>query len=347
MRGHDVKGTFRAFLAAVLAAAGALTGGAAMAADSAVILMYHRFGETEYPSTNISLKQFEEHIAELKSGPYTVLPVPEIVAAIREGKPLPDRAVGITIDDAYRSIFTEAWPRLRAAGLPFTVFVSTDPIDKHFDGLMTWDQIRELNRQGVTIGGHTASHLHMIESGEDQDRKELEKSNARFTDELGRPPTLFAYPYGEATLATERLAREGGYVAAFGQHSGVMDTTSDMFFLPRFALNENFGGIARFKLVVNALALPVSQVTPADSIFTTKSAPILGFTVAGDIANLERLTCFVSDEGKVPLERLGNTRIEVRPHRILPVGRSRMNCTMPTNGGRWRWWGRLLYVPKG
>lgn len=346
MRGHDVRGRVHIALAAALVAAGCLMGGVARAADSAVILMYHRFGETQYPSTNISLKQFEEHIAELKSGPYTVLPVPEIVAAIREGKPLPDRTIGITIDDAYHSVFTEAWPRLRAAGLPFTVFASTDVIDHHFDGLMTWDQLRELNRQGVTIGGHTASHLHMIEAGEDRDRKEIADSNARFTDELGRPPTLFAYPYGEAALATERLAREGGYVAAFGQHSGVMHKTSDMFFLPRFALNENFGGLARFRLVINALALPVTQVTPADSTFTGTTPPILGFTVAEDVANLDRLTCFVSDEGRVPLERLGQTRIEVRPRRALPEGRSRMNCTMPTSGGRWRWWGRLLYVPK-
>ena len=56
------------------------------AADSAAILMYHRFGENSFPSTNIRLEQFDAHIAELASGPYTVLPVTEIVAAIREGR---------------------------------------------------------------------------------------------------------------------------------------------------------------------------------------------------------------------------------------------------------------------
>ena len=73
--------------------------GPAGAADSAVILVYHRFGESEFPSTNIRLAQFEAHIAELASGPYTVMSVPDIVAAIREGRELPDRTVGITIDD--------------------------------------------------------------------------------------------------------------------------------------------------------------------------------------------------------------------------------------------------------
>ena len=111
--------------------------GLVQAADSAVILMYHRFGETSFPSTNIRLEQFETHIQELTSGPYTVLPVPEIVAAIREGRPLPDRTIGITIDDGYLSVYAEAFPRLREAGLPFTVFVSTDPVDRKFSGFMT------------------------------------------------------------------------------------------------------------------------------------------------------------------------------------------------------------------
>jgi peptidoglycan/xylan/chitin deacetylase (PgdA/CDA1 family) len=333
-------------MAAVAVAGGVLGAAAAMAADAAVVLMYHRFGESDYPSTNISLRQFEEHIAELTSGPYTVMPVPDIVAAIRDGKPLPDRAIGITIDDAYRSIFTEAWPRLRAAGLPFTIFAATDPIDRQVETHMTWDQLRDLGRQGVTIGGHTVSHLHMVEAGTERGAKEIADANARFAAELGHAPSIFAYPYGEASLATEKLAKDGGYVAAFGQHSGVVHETSGMLFLPRFALNENFGGLARFKLVVNALPLPVSDVTPADSIFAADRPPILGFTVAGDVADLDRLTCFISDEGRVDVERLGDTRIEVRPRKLLPVGRSRMNCTMPTSGGRWRWWGRLLYVPK-
>ena len=82
----------------------------AQASDSAVILMYHRFGETNSPSTSIRLEQFEAHIKELKSGAYTVLPVPEIVSAIREGRPLPDRTIGLTIDDGYLSVMPKPFP---------------------------------------------------------------------------------------------------------------------------------------------------------------------------------------------------------------------------------------------
>src|SRR3546814_11202788 len=97
----------------------------AAGADSAVIMMYHRFGEGAFPATNIRLDQFEDHLEELKTGGYSVLPVTDIVAAIRDGRELPDRTVGLTMDDGYLSIYTEAWPRLRAAGFPFTVFFAT------------------------------------------------------------------------------------------------------------------------------------------------------------------------------------------------------------------------------
>ena len=103
--------------------------GQSNAADHAAVLMYHRFGEDKYPSTNIRLDQFDAHLEKLASGDYTVLPLDKIIRHIQDGTELPDRTVAITIDDAYLSVFTEAWPRLKAKGFPFTVFVATDPID--------------------------------------------------------------------------------------------------------------------------------------------------------------------------------------------------------------------------
>ena len=181
-----------ALLAATLAAADGY------AADSAVVLMYHRFGEDQYPSTNIRLEQFDAQIAELKSGGYTVLPLPEVIEAVRTGRDLPDKAVAITVDDGYASIHSEAWPRLKAAGFPFTVFIATDPVDRGLSGFMTWDQIRELKDAGVTIGAHSRTHLHMPQSDPERVRSEFAASNARFVAELGRAPTLFAYQIGRA-----------------------------------------------------------------------------------------------------------------------------------------------------
>lgn len=318
--------------------------GLAQAADSAVILQYHRFGETSFPSTNIRLKQFEAHIKELTSGPYTVLPVPEIVAAIREKRPLPDRTIGLTIDDGYLSVYAEAFPRLRDAGLPFTVFVSTDPVDRKFSGFMSWEQIRKMRDTGVTIGAHTSTHLHMPANLLSRNRADLDSSNARLKEELGEVPPLFAYPFGEASTEIQNLVRNAGHIAAFGQHSGPLDASSDPFYMPRFALNEAFGDMDRFRLVANALPIPHKDVTPSNPTLTT-NPPLFGFTRTDLDLRLNGLACYAADQGKVKIEQLG-PRIEVRMSGPFSAGRARINCTALGPDNRWRWLGTLYYVPK-
>ncbi len=317
----------------------------AAAAESAVVLMYHRFGEGKYPSTNVTLKQFEAHIGELETGGYTVLPVPEIVAALGAGAPLPDRAIGITIDDAYLSAYREAWPRLKAAGFPFTVFVATAAVDRGVRGMMSWEQIRELAAAGVTIGNHGTAHRHMAFGDAAANAADIAGAARRFTEELGRPPDLFAYPYGEYSRELRDAVADAGFAAAFGQHSGVAFSGGDMFALPRFALNETYGGIDRFRNVIaSALPLPVTDVTPSDPLLGPNPPPY-GFTVAEELGNLDRLRCYAQRQGAASIERLGERRIEVRLKEPFPPGRSRVNCTLPGPDGRWRWFGMQFLVP--
>jgi len=332
---------FRAALAAALAFAVS----PAQAADSAVIVLYHRFGENAYPTTNIRLEQFEAHLKELKSGGYTVLPLTEIVTAFAEGRALPDRAVAITIDDAVASVYTHAWPRLKQAGMPFTLFVSTEAHDQHFKDYMTWDQLRELKAAGVTIGNHSVTHRHMVDATPEQNAVEIENSNARFKAELGETPTLFAYPYGEYANAPRALAEKTGFKAAFGQHSGVAYRGADRFTLPRFALNEHWGEIGRFRTIANALPLPVTVIEPSDTRVTKPNPPPFALTVAPEVGSLDKFSCYgpAGTETRVDEER----RATVRFAQSFALGRNRINCTMPGPAGRWRWWGIQFYVPKG
>lgn len=320
----------------------------AIAADSAVVVMYHRFGDDRYPSTNIKLDQLDAHLAELKSGGYHVLPLPEIVAALKDKKPLPDKAIGITIDDAYLSVFTNGWPRFKAAGIPVTLFVATDPVDEASSTpskeYMNWDQVREMAAGGATIGHHSASHLHMAAADAARNRRDLDKASARFVEKLGQRPALFAYPYGEASLDNERLAADMGFAVAFGQHSGAIGPDANMFYLPRFALNETYGDVKRFRLVVGTLPMAVADVTPADPLIGAHNPPAIGFTVRQPTGGLDRLSCFISPE-KAQLERLGDNRFEVRVQKPFAKGRTRLNCTMPAADGRWYWYGRQFYVP--
>ena len=317
--------------------------GQSNAADHAAILMYHRFGENEYPSTSIRLDQFDAHLEKLANGNYTVLPLSKIIRHMQTGTSLPDRTVAITIDDAYLSVFTEAWPRLKAKGFPFTVFVATDPVDKGHPNYMSWSQLRQLQANGIGIGSQTRTHPHMHQISPDETDKELASSNQRFLSELGLRPTLFAYPYGEYNLAVIERVKKAGFSAAFGQNSGIAHGFDGFFELPRFAFNERYGSMDRLTLAIDGLPLKVNQILPADVVIKS-NPPALGFTLVNEIADNRQLRCFNSTYGKLSVDRIG-PRAEVRFPGALPPGRARVNCTMPGPDGRWRWFGKQFIVP--
>jgi peptidoglycan/xylan/chitin deacetylase (PgdA/CDA1 family) len=316
----------------------------ATAEDSEEILLYHRFGDERYPTTNVTVQQLEAHIAELTSGAYTVLPVAEIIDAYQNGRALPDRTIGITIDDAYASVYEVAYPRFRAAGLPVTLFVSTEPVDAGDGDFMTWDQIREMTENGADIGNHTVTHLHMIGLGDARNGDEISRAQSRITEMTGKAPVLFSYPYGEFGTAEMSLAERSGFKAAFGQYSGVTHAGAYMFSLPRFAMNENYADKDRFTLIVNALPIPAREYVPADPVLGPNPPPF-GFTLMADVGSLSQLACYPSHMKEAArMEILGGKRVEVRFDTPFPPGRSRINCTMPGPDGRWRWLGRPFFV---
>ncbi|MBC7953517.1 MAG: polysaccharide deacetylase family protein [Rhodospirillaceae bacterium] len=331
------------FLALALAMLVSLAAGAVRAADSAVVLSYRRFGDDRIPSVNTRLDQLDAHIAELTTGGYAVLPLPLVVDAIQSGKALPNKAVAITMDSAGASVWSSAWPRLKAANLPFTVFVVTDETDRGGPDTMSWENLREMAASGlVTMGSQGASHPHMPALSAQAITDDMARARARFEAELGKAPDLFAWPYGEMSRDAAQAARAAGFKAAFGQHSGSVWSKSDPFFLPRFALNETYGEAERFRLAVRSTALPAVDITPDDPKLAS-NPPAFGFTLAIEVAGMEHLACYTSHDGRAVIERLG-PRIEVRMAKPLPPGRTRLNCTAPSLDGRWRWFGWQFFI---
>lgn len=339
------------FIAAVALAATAASAGLsapAQGADrSASVLIYHRFGEDEIPSTNIRLEQFDAHIAEITGGGYATPELGELVARLRSGRGFEERSVVITADDGYRSVMTEAWPRLKAAGIPLALFISTDQIDRGGDRTLSWTDIRALRAEGVTIGHHGAAHLHMVNAGLEAALDDIRRASRRFQTELGFVPKIFAYPYGEYSLELAKAVEAEGFDAAFAQYSGAIATGGDAFGLPRFPLNERYGGADRFKLVASARALPVTAVVPTGPVIRGNDAnpPNYGFTVDPGVRGLSALACFPSHLGRAAdLEVIADNRVEVRFDAPMPAGRNRINCTMPGPDRRWYWLGKFFYV---
>jgi len=325
----------------------------AIAADSAVVLMYHRFGEDRYPSTSIRIEQFEAQLEYLRDKKYSVVPLADLVAALKDGRSLPPRAVVITIDDAYLSVFEVAFPLFRKYEFPFTVFVATDAVDDGLRAYMTWDQMREMEDGGVTFANHGASHESLIarqENESDADwlsriRADIDKGWQRVTAELNPLPGVFAYPYGEFNTAAANLLRDAGYIA-FGQQSGAVGKHNDTRALPRFPMAESFAGMDQFRTKVASLPLPVRDVIPWEPVVTT-TQPRIEVTLVEEhgLTRLAELACFVAGQGRVEVEWLEQgRRFAVGPKKPFGSGRRRVNCTAPGTDGRYYWFSHAWIV---
>jgi peptidoglycan/xylan/chitin deacetylase (PgdA/CDA1 family) len=325
------------------------------AADSAVVFMYHRFGEDKYPSTSIREEQFREQLAYLHDGGFNVIPLSELITFLSGEKSLPQKAVVITIDDAYRSIYEVAYPLLKQYAYPFTVFVSSDPVDSNLPNYLSWDQIREMASMGVTFANHGAGHIYMVrrlpgESESDWQMRtgaDIDKGWHRLTEELsdGHKPLagIFAYPYGEYdTKVADQLQRRA--YMAFGQQSGAVGRHSDQRALPRFPMAEAFVDMSGFRTKAMSQPMPVESVTPWDPV-TTENLPEITITLAGSIERANELACFVGGQGKVTVRWLeSEKRFVVGANAPFKKGRHRVNCTAPQNDGSYLWFSHQWIV---
>jgi len=306
--------------------------------------MYHKFGVSKYPSTNITLEQFESHLQEFSLSKYRVLSLEFILDTIINDGQLPNNTIGISVDDADKSFLTTAWPKFKEKNLPVTLFVNTSTIVDNNKNYLNWDQIRQLKSEGVAIGAHSHTHNHLTEFSDTQIIDEIELSNKIFLKELGVIPTLFAYPYGETNEKIISLLKNYKFKVAFGQHSGVINETSNLYYLPRFSLNEKYGDIDRVKFTSQTKGLGVYDFIPIDPQII-ENPPYIGFSLL-DVQLAPKIACFVFDKkGQVENEIFKfNERIEIRLMRKLHKGRSRLNCTAKDNLGNWRWFGHQFYL---
>ena len=118
-------------------------------------IMYHRFEENKYPSTNIKIDDFKKHIDLIEKSKFEFISHNEFETAINS-KNLKKKIL-LTIDDGFSSFYNNAWPILKQKKIPFIIFINTETIGSN--GYMNWSQIKEIsNLNFVHIG--TQSHTH-------------------------------------------------------------------------------------------------------------------------------------------------------------------------------------------
>lgn len=313
--------------------------------NAAVVVMYHRFGEDKYPSTNTTMDQLNAQLKYLIDYKYHVISLPKLIEAFERGEKLPPRTIAITIDDAFKSVFTRAYPRFESYQMPFTVFVSTGEIDKNYADYMSWDDLRAVAKDPlVTIANHGNEHVSFLTRDQNALMHEIVTAQKRFDAELGFRPTIISYPYGEFDEATLKTVAEMGFKAGFTQTSGAAAEAQNRFALPRFALNESYGDINRFALIIDAKPLNMTFFEPMGPHLETDK-PTFKFKVQ-DRVPLDHLHCYAggSDQPLKLTKAVDDAATFSAPVTSpLPAGRPRINCTL-TDKGQWYWFGKTYLL---
>ena len=317
---------------------------------NAAILLYHHVSSSTPASTSISPEAFKSHMEYLDAH-HTVVSLQDVVSAIQHNSTLPENAVAITFDDGYANILDNAHPILADLGFPYTVFINPDEIGVGPKQL-TWEQVIAMHNDGVVFANHTLDHLHML-NGEQVmgERARLEKvwqnvesAEKKIEDKLDISLKYLAYPFGEYNTALANKLKAEGYIG-FGQHSGAVGPSSDMQALPRFPAAGPYANLATLKTKLNSLAMPVTQSSHKDPRMTTRnlSSPI-SLTIDSDDVRLTQVNCFFGGD---PIETsLEENVLTFTLDETLPVGRSRVNCTAPSNAqsGRYYWYSTPFFV---
>lgn len=319
---------------------------------SAVILTYQRIGEDHMPETNIRIEQFSAHIHELLDGDYNIIALPDLVTALKNNTPLPPRSIAITFDGGYRSVLDHAIPLLDEHKIPFTLFISTNSIKAENRYISTGDLKRLRKNKLVTLGLHPADYIRLARLDDNEIRRQINNAKTDFRKTMGKEAAFFAYPFGEYSTSYRNIVENSGFKAAFSQHSSVAYNGADIMTLPRFTMTEKYADLERFRLITNALPLPVKDLSPADPKLVTNK-PVIGFTIHKDLENaIEKLSCFASNQDRPQIETVGSGRVELRLNEPFSEERARINCTLPgpqSEPGEppvWRWFGLLMTTPE-
>ena len=310
-----------------------------------ISLMYHRFEENKYPSTNIKINDFIKQLEIIENSGIEFVNPKNFEISLKEYKK--KRKILLTIDDAFLSFYENAWPILKEKKIPFILFVSTREVGSF--NYMNWEQIKNIsNEDFVEIGNHSHSHEYLVDKNNEAIKNDIVTSIKIFKKKLGRNSEFFSYPFGEYSLNFKNIIKSLGFKYAFGQHSGVIDETKNFYELPRFPINEKYGELKRFSSLTETLPFKYKNITPTEKyLLNENNPPEVKIEFVENIKNLKSLNCY-SNEG----DRWRQSKINFTNDNILEISieekfigeRGRINCSLRDPSGFWRWLGIQFVV---
>ena len=321
---------------------------------AAVILQYHHVDDSTPASTSIAPLQFEAHMQYLADNGFRVIPLSQVVDAIKKQKPLPNKAVAITFDDAYLDILTNAKPILDKFNYPYTIFVNPDIVNRGSLLYMSWQQLRDLTDQGVIIANHGYYHDSLTRIPRDMDelvwlekqRHLLLQAEKEIKQKTGKSFRYFAYPYGEYSPTIESWLEDNDFVG-FSQQSGAVGLTTSLSAIPRFPASKPYDKLSSLRDKLNSLPFVMTLDNEnAQTIYKYGQLKSVTMNVVVDDFRKSQLNCYVSGLGRQKVKWLDEETFTISFSDNLSPGRVRGNCTAPSisEPGRYYWYSKPWFI---
>jgi peptidoglycan/xylan/chitin deacetylase (PgdA/CDA1 family) len=202
------------------------------------ILLYHRVGplptvRDPFPGLTVQPRMFVAQMEWLARNGFHAISPRQLFDALEWGRPLPRRPVLITFDDGYSDVLWHAEPILHRLHWPAVAFVITDRVGGPDPSFLDWAGLRDLERDGFTIGSHTVHHVGLPSVSPARAWLELSRSRDVLREHLHAPVAWLAYPRGAEDPAVVRLARKAGYLLAFTERPGFAQSAREPLLLRR------------------------------------------------------------------------------------------------------------------
>lgn len=312
--------------------------------------VYHRFGDDRYTATNITHGTFDAQLKYLSKQGYKTLTFSESIDYLKSRKKA-QKVVCLTIDDGYKSFLENGMPLLKKYGFTATLFINTETVGS--PDYLSWDQLRSVKEAGIEIGNHSDSHAQFLSDTLDTERgrfrTDLVKSQKLIEANLGTKSTVFAYPYGEFDEQMKTIVSSEGFIGAAAQSSGVSNTKSDFYQMPRFPMSERYGKIGSFIEKITMLPIYMDEVETIDTGYSgSPDNPRLIFKFNEANLNIEQVQCFVQGRPCSKSLRVlkgGAIQLSVKSKKPLTSRRSLYTLTVPDVDGKWHWYSHTWVRP--
>lgn len=243
------------------------------------ILLYHKFDAEMKDFTTVSNARLEQQLQELSTHGYQVIPLRDLVDyQLGKRNALPEKAVVITVDDGYRSVYDVLYPLLQHYHFPATLFIYPAAISKA-SWALSWEQLQTMQQSGlVDVEVHTYTHpdfaLEKQRMSADVYRQfvhgELTLARQVLESHLGKKMDLIAWPFGYADGVMLQEAQDDGYQAAFSVAKLPVTERSKLLMLPRIMMEERYDADEFEKLLTQTtMADPIHRRAVGQGVSTT------------------------------------------------------------------------------